>query len=268
MVDTYTPSNRLTKQEIGANANTWGNVLNDGVIALVDNSLDGQLSLDVTLGDITLTTNNGAVDQARNRLLDITSAATANRVVILPDVPKLYFVKFTKTNTGNVTIRNLADGTGVTLTEDFEGTLRCDGSTTVEFNPFIPTPLTTILAAVYPVGSIYVNAANSTNPATLFGFGTWVAFGAGRVMVGLDAGDPAFDLLEETGGAKTHTLTVPEMPAHSHDYQRSTTSSGTAFTGGSLSPSEQLTATSTVGGGLPHNNLQPYIVVQAWKRTA
>jgi microcystin-dependent protein len=48
------------------------------------------------------------------------------------------------------------------------------------------------------------------------GFGTWAAFGAGRVLVGLDAGDVDFDTVEETGGAKTHTLTVDEMPSHTH----------------------------------------------------
>ena len=65
----------------------------------------------------------------------------------------------------------------------------------------------------YPVGSIYINASVATNPATLLGFGTWAAFGAGRVMVGLDAGQTEFDTAEETGGAKTHTLTTGELPA-------------------------------------------------------
>ena len=49
------------------------------------------------------------------------------------------------------------------------------------------------LANIYPVGSIYMNASDSTNPATLLGFGTWVAFGAGRVPVGIDAGQTEFD---------------------------------------------------------------------------
>jgi len=58
------------------------------------------------------------------------------------------------------------------------------------------------LAASYPVGSIYMNATVATNPNTLLGFGTWIAFGAGRVPVGLNAGDAAFDTVEETGGSK------------------------------------------------------------------
>jgi hypothetical protein len=64
------------------------------------------------------------------------------------------------------------------------------------------------LSVLYPVGSVYINASVSTNPDTLLGFGTWAAFGAGRVLVGLDADDVDFDTVEETGGAKTHTLTI------------------------------------------------------------
>ena len=64
------------------------------------------------------------------------------------------------------------------------------------------------VALLYPVGSIYSNVAVATNPATLLGFGTWTAFGAGRVMVGLDGDDEDFDTVGETGGAKTHTLTT------------------------------------------------------------
>lgn len=54
----------------------------------------------------------------------------------------------------------------------------------------------------WPVGSVYI-AVDNTDPATRFGGGTWAAFGAGRVLVGLDSGDTDFDTGEETGGAKT-----------------------------------------------------------------
>jgi len=68
---------------------------------------------------------------------------------------------------------------------------------------------------VFPVGFVFISVV-STSPATLLGYGTWSAFGAGRVLVGLDAGQTEFDTVEETGGAKTHTLTSGEMPAHTH----------------------------------------------------
>ena len=67
----------------------------------------------------------------------------------------------------------------------------------------------------WPVGSVFISVV-STSPATLLGGGTWAAFAAGRVLVGLDSGDTDFDTAEETRGAKTHTLTAPEMPVHTH----------------------------------------------------
>ena len=95
------------------------------------------------------------------------------------------------------------------------------------------------LQAVYPVGSIYVNATSSANPSTLLGFGTWEAFGAGRVMVGLNGSDADFDTAEETGGSKTSTstgtisgtvggtaLTEAQMPKHYHQHIGASSVSG------------------------------------------
>jgi hypothetical protein len=58
------------------------------------------------------------------------------------------------------------------------------------------------VAGAWPVGSVFISVVD-TDPATLLGFGTWAAIGAGRVLIGKNAGDPDFDTLEETGGAKT-----------------------------------------------------------------
>jgi microcystin-dependent protein len=69
--------------------------------------------------------------------------------------------------------------------------------------------------AAWPVGSIYIGVT-STNPATLLGVGTWTAFAAGRMLIGLNSGDGDFDTAEETGGAKTHTLTEANLAAHDH----------------------------------------------------
>lgn len=70
-------------------------------------------------------------------------------------------------------------------------------------------------SAAWPVGSVFLSVVN-TSPATLLGFGTWVALAAGRMLVGFDSGDTDFDTLEETGGAKTVTLTEAQIPSHTH----------------------------------------------------
>lgn len=125
----------------------------------------------------------------------------------------------------------------------------------------------TTLLAVWPIGSIYTSVT-SANPSTLFG-GNWEAFGAGRVLIGLDSADTDFDAVEETGGAKTHTLTTAEMPSHTHTFTAFQTTSGSnnRTGGGALSASASSTTASTGGGGA-HNNVQPYIVVYMFKRIA
>jgi hypothetical protein len=137
----------------------------------------------------------------------------------------------------------------------------------------------------YPVGSIYVNANVSTDPSTLLGFGTWEAFGAGRVMVGFDAGNALFDTVRETGGSAdaivvshTHTATVTD-PGHLHTYQQDTT--GGSFSGqdtaGLFSRNTVNTSTATTGITVSNStfgssgtnaNYQPYITVYTWRRTA
>ena len=130
----------------------------------------------------------------------------------------------------------------------------------------------TTLQAVYPVGSIYINATVSTNPGTLLGFGTWVAFGAGRVPVGIDATQTEFDTAEETGGSKTHTLTTSELPSHTHTLNIPSSENGGSFNAHALFPdgssSAETFTTAATGSGSAHNILQPYIVVYMWKRTA
>jgi len=142
------------------------------------------------------------------------------------------------------------------------------------------------LSALYPVGAIYINATSSTNPATSLGFGTWTAFGAGRVMVGFDSGNALFDVAEETGGAAdaivpshTHTATVTD-PTHTHTFTAYFDNLGSHTQYGSdggqyvsatkttVAASTGITvANSTTGVSVTNANYQPYITVYMWKRT-
>lgn len=144
-----------------------------------------------------------------------------------------------------------------------------------------------IVGLIYPVGSIYTSTVN-TNPAILFGIGTWVVFGSGKTLVGVDTGQTEFDTVEETGGAKTHTLTEDELPSISgsltfHGQENGThvyTASGKFTSSTTISNKYQAGHAVTTGAnslgpvsfafgsGNAHNNLQPYITVYFWKRTA
>lgn len=158
-----------------------------------------------------------------------------------------------------------------------------------------------IMEQMYPVGSIYMSVS-STNPSTHFG-GTWVAWGTGRVPVGVNSNDTNFATVEKTGGAATVTLTTAQMPSHSHGAgtlatnstgshthnlknQKTTwgassgnkvlidaTSGYTAITNKATTSAGAHThtvsgSTASAGSGSAHSNLQPYITCYMWKRTA
>jgi len=139
-----------------------------------------------------------------------------------------------------------------------------------------------IASRVYPVGSIFTTItayADSAAVVTAIGGTTWVAFGAGKVLVGLDSGDSDFDTVAETGGAKTsttgsHTLTTAEIPAHTHDtnINAGNSSDGDPNIASGGGDTGNITTSSTGGGGgHTHGStptVQPYIVVYFWKRTA
>lgn len=137
-----------------------------------------------------------------------------------------------------------------------------------------------ILSRIYPVGSIYMSATLSTAAqvnATLGG--TWTAWGAGRVPVGVDTTQTEFNTVEETGGEKTHKLLSRELPTiegtfpHIAGDEASVTGVFShIFTGSSYN--EGLQSSTSVatkhkmsfGNNTPHNNLQPYITCYMYKR--
>lgn len=158
-----------------------------------------------------------------------------------------------------------------------------------------------VAGAIYPIGSIYMSVS-PTNPSEYFG-GTWVAWGSGRVPVGINTDDSNFGTVEKTGGASTVALTAAQMPSHSHDkgtlaadgngshgHNLNLTKAGWGVDGASnkvVVDSTGYTAltnvgtawagyhghtisgsTASAGSGNAHSNLQPYIVCYMWKRTA
>ena len=123
-----------------------------------------------------------------------------------------------------------------------------------------------VLKLVYPVGSVYTNASDSTNPATLFGFGTWAAI-EGECVVGLKSGDANFGSVGTVAaGATTHTLTTEQIPSHTHSYSKSI-APGAGDSGACFGTHSTQDSGST-GGGEAHNNIQPSYVCYIWRRTA
>lgn len=159
------------------------------------------------------------------------------------------------------------------------------------------------LQAMYPVGSVYINASSTTNPSSLLGFGTWVTIGDGKVLVNQDTTDTSFDTMGETGGSKNtivvdhnHTATSTSSststvtdPGHIHSYltansyggstggdpnnawysNTKTINTGSATTGITVATSTTTSTTVANSGSSGTNaNLQPYVVVKMWKRVS
>ena len=180
-----------------------------------------------------------------------------------------------------------------------------DNSTRVATTAYVKNNISETLKKVYPVGSIYMSTV-STNPATLFGFGTWEAMPAGRVLLAQGTASWGTYNAGSTGGEATHKLTVGELPSHSHNATTdnininggfrldgtemggTTSTNGVFSIGSSFTPSKghgnsggggnagrnikfnsthsHKVTINNVGEGQSHNNLPPYLAVYIWKR--
>mgnify|MGYP000291877745 CR=1 FL=1 len=161
--------------------------------------------------------------------------------------------------------------------------------------------------AYLPVGSLHLSTSG-TNPATTLGYGTWVAYAAGRALVGVGNNGEFNWTAGAQRGAETHTLTAAQMPHHSHwvdppstqstgagshnhavndmssnntNFPRGTSSSS-SLVAGSTSALRSTTSvgdhshwvdipgfsSGTAGSDGAHNNIQPSIAVYVWQRTA
>jgi hypothetical protein len=323
MPSTFSPNLRIELIAPGDQAGAWGGTTNTNLGTLIEQAISGAAVVNVSSANQALTALNGAADQSRNAVLVLTTSTTANFAIYAPPEPKLYTVSnttaytatiYSSTSLGNTTAagtgveipagRTLSvwsDGTDFTLQNTyFDGVVAAQAGSTATTQAFgnSSTLMATTafvqaaLQALHPVGSIYINATNATNPATLFGFGTWTAFGAGRVPVGFNAADSLFDTAEETGGSKDAIVVN-----HTHTGSTSSNTTGIsadtpsgAGNGGEVRVAQRTLAITHSSNGGPVNiydgghahsfttnsagssgtnaNLQPYITVYMWKRTA
>lgn len=108
------------------------------------------------------------------------------------------------------------------------------------------------------------------DPNVVYKHQTWERFAKGQTLVGVDEADEDFKTVEKTGGEKAHTLTTAEMPKHAHGMAYATNWDGVQSSGWIIGQNSGRAGQSTrvTGGDQPHNNLQPYVTVYYWKRTA
>jgi len=312
MSSTYSTNLAIELMGAGEQAGNWGSTTNTNLGTLIEQAISGYTTQAVVTGtDTTITIPNGATGVARNMFIELTGTGGTSTNLIVPANKKLYFIY--NNSTGAVTVK-VSGQTGVSVPAAAKISLVCNGtdivtatnymagatfpSPTLTGTPVAPTAaantnttqiattafVTTGLQASYPVGSIYLSTV-STNPNTLFGFGTWVAFGTGRMLISADATYTA----GSTGGAATTTLITANLPSHTHiatvtdsghfhDYDRVAGSAGAAGGGASAINSYPTANTSTAttgisvtnsstGSGTAATTISPYIAVYMWNRT-
>jgi microcystin-dependent protein len=149
-----------------------------------------------------------------------------------------------------------------------------------------------LVNTLYPVGSIYLSAV-ATNPGTTLGHGTWSQIAQGRFLAGVGTGTDSLSATREmeagnTGGTYNHTLTVAQLPAHSHElFVRNDTGSsnnieGFSHSAGNIAIAGEADGTKgyvsansastklakDTGSGQAHENTPPAFGVYVWQRTA
>ena len=326
MSSTYSTNLAIELMGAGEQAGNWGSTTNTNLGTLIEQAISGYTTQAVATGtDTTITIPNGATGVARNMFIELTGTGGASTNLIVPANKKLYFI-YNNATSGQVTVK-VSGQTGVSVPYGAKVVLVSNGtdivtatnymesatlpsatlsSPTMTGTPIAPTAapgtnttqvattafVTTALQAAYPLGSIYINSASSVNPATLLGFGTWNAFGSGRMLISQDATYPA----TTTGGSATTTLITANLPSHSHSATTTSTDSGhthgsaigsgfisnggpESLAGGpnlpfgrpraTASGNASITSTTTIGNtgsGTAVTTIPPYISVYMWVR--
>jgi len=180
---------------LGGLAKTNGNfIVGNGTTWVAESGATARTSLG--LGSIA-TQNSNAVSVTGGSVTGITDITVADGGTGASDAATA------RTNLGLVIGTNVAPVSSPTFTGTPTAPTASAGTASTQL-----ATTAFVINAIYPVGSIYTNVSVATSPATLFGFGTWESFGAGRVLVGLNSGDTSFDTLGETGGSKMLLLLV------------------------------------------------------------
>ena len=125
MPSTYSPSLRIELIGEGEQDGIWGQTTNNNLGALIEQAVAGVTTVDVTAGNVTLTSFNGTVDQARSAVLIVNGTPGVAREITIPNEPKTYIVT---NNTNQIAGIKTVSGTAFSCAADTQTTLYCDGS--------------------------------------------------------------------------------------------------------------------------------------------
>lgn len=345
MSSSYSSDLRIQLMGTGDQAGTWGSTTNNNFQYILEQAIAGVQSVALSTSPYSLTYLNGATSTLANNqaicaALIFTGGVSGGACTV--NTPygsqKTYIIYNNTTSPATAITMQVTGGgasvvipAGVTTSVYTDGTVFYSGATgttgtfaingigtattpTVNDNTtkiattaFVSTAIANSLQTAYPVGSIYMNASNATNPSSLLGFGTWTALAAGRMLIGNGGGYSAGG----TGGSSTTSLSSANLPSHTHGSSSLSASSSTSVnisdpghnhtytfksvTGGTLAGGDPnsvgnvtvntgnavtgITAsaststnisgsTDATGSGSSFTTISPYLVVYMWQRTA
>lgn len=136
----YTNSLRLILPVTGTESGTWGDTINNKITSLVDSAVAGTAVVTIAGSDVTLTANNGATDEARNMVIQLTGSPGASRNVIVPAKSKIYYIR---NSTANAQTVKTSGGSGVSVPSGRIMVLYCDGTDVVQAVNNIDSPALT-----------------------------------------------------------------------------------------------------------------------------
>ena len=263
MASTYTTNLRLTKQGDGENPNSWGAILNDGVISLVDDAIAGYTTVSIgSAATVTLTNVQGAGDQARSAILEFKGTVggihdTIN--ILIPNNSKTYIVKnsVSYNDATDAVVLRVAGNAGVTITDDSIAMYVTNGTTVI---PVAQTTFTNITAS----GNLNVLGATSLSGAVNM-VGTLTVGGAVSLASTLSVGGAANFASTATVVGATHLKAAVSVGGAATFASTVTVSGKGKFMTGAFAPVVTLTDAASVVPDLNTSNV--FAVTLAGNRT-
>lgn len=170
MASTYTTRLRFEKQGDGENPNSWGDILNQNVIDLIDEAIAGYVVVSVSGSPISLSENNGAVDQSRNASLEFAGTLTADVTITIPSHEKTYFLRNVATGSFAVKMKT-ASGSVYSVPSSQNVFVACNGTDIYQID--FPTSVSsftanqlTVVSAVSGTNATFANGSFTTNVVT------------------------------------------------------------------------------------------------------
>jgi hypothetical protein len=210
MPSTYSPSLRIEIVGDGEQDGIWGQTTNNNLGSLIEQAITGITSVNVTAGDVTLTSFNGAFDEARSPVINVSGTPGTTRNIIIPNQKKTYLVSNASDST--VGIKTTA-GSAATISAGSKSLLVCNGSDVV--TPYLESA---VITPPFPAGTrvLFQQTSAPTGWTKITTFND----AALRVVSGAasSGGSTGFSTVFSAGGVASNSiaLTTAQMPSHSH----------------------------------------------------